>query len=94
MTWAIVVALVALAEEAFLRGSLFEAIKAWHGSTWAIVITALAFTGLHIPIYGWSVVPLDFVVGLLLGQIRVVSKTWLAPGLAHTLADLAGWWLR
>jgi membrane protease YdiL (CAAX protease family) len=93
LNWAFIVGFVAIAEEAFFRGALFEAIQRWKGETPAILIAAIAFTALHIPLYGWHVVPLDFTVGIWLGSLRSISGAWLAPAISHTLADLAGWWL-
>ena len=58
----------------------------------AVVVAAIAFAGLHVPLYGWHVVPLDLAVGLLLGATRLLAGTWTAPAAAHIGADLAGWW--
>lgn len=92
--WAAVVTLVAVAEELFLRGALFEAAVRWRGEREAIVLTAVAFSLLHVPVYGWHVALLDLAVGVVLGVLRVVAGSVSAPALAHVLADLAGWWLR
>lgn len=92
--WAAVVTLVAVAEELLLRGALFEAAVRWRGECQAIVITAVAFSLLHVPVYGWHVALLDLAVGVALGVLRVVAGSVSAPVLAHVLADLAGWWLR
>jgi membrane protease YdiL (CAAX protease family) len=92
--WAVIVTAVALAEEAFLRGALFTAVRNWHGPVPAIVVSSLAFAGLHVPLYGWSSVGLDTAVGFVLGVLRERSGSWTAPALAHVGADLAGWWLR
>jgi membrane protease YdiL (CAAX protease family) len=92
--WAAVVTLVAVAEEAVLRGALWEALARWRGPYTAIAVTAVAFAALHAPLYGWAVVPLDLAVGVFLGALRVVAGSVTAPALTHTLADLAGWWLR
>jgi membrane protease YdiL (CAAX protease family) len=92
--WATVVAAVAVAEEWLLRGALFDAARAWHGDAPAVVVTTVAFGLLHVPFYGWTALPLDLAVGLLLGGLRQASGSWRAPAVAHTLADLAGWWLR
>jgi membrane protease YdiL (CAAX protease family) len=73
---------------------LYNLVKKWKGETAAILLSSLAFAALHIPLYGWHVLALDFCVGVWLGGLRAVSKSWIAPGIAHTLADLAGWWLR
>jgi membrane protease YdiL (CAAX protease family) len=93
LSWSIVVSCVALAEEAFLRGVLFNSIRVWGGSSGAILVGALAFCVLHIPLYGWRIVPLDFVVGIWLGVLRAKSDSWVTPGITHTIADLSAWWL-
>jgi membrane protease YdiL (CAAX protease family) len=93
-TWAVFVVVVAVAEEALLRGSLFRAIQTRAGTAVAIGATSIAFGLLHAPVYGWAVVPLDIAVGVWLGTLRAVTGTVAAPAIAHSLADLAGWWLR
>ena len=92
--WALAVVAVASAEEALLRGSLFRAVEQRAGVVAAIALTSVAFALLHVPLYGWAVVPLDLAVGVWLGVLRAVSGSVLAPAVAHSLADLAGWWLR
>lgn len=92
-TWAVVTVAVATAEEAFLRGALYDAIARVHGVDAAVVVAAVAFAALHVPLYGWHVVPLDLAVGLGLGALRVWTNTWTAPAVAHAGADLVGWWL-
>jgi membrane protease YdiL (CAAX protease family) len=92
--WAAVVTLVAVAEELLLRGAVYEALARWRGQHTAIAVTAVAFALLHIPVYGWTVLPLDLAVGVFLGVLRSVAGSVTAPALTHVLADLAGWWLR
>lgn len=92
--WAAVVTLVAVAEEVLLRGALFEALSRWRDENAAVVVTAVAFALVHVPVYGWHVLPLDLAVGVALGVLRVVSGSVTAPAVAHVVADLAGWWLR
>jgi membrane protease YdiL (CAAX protease family) len=94
LPWAIGVVAVAIAEEALLRGSLFTALEQRAGTVAAIAATSLAFALLHVPLYGWTVVPLDLGVGVWLGVLRASTGSVVAPALAHALADLAGWWLR
>jgi membrane protease YdiL (CAAX protease family) len=72
---------------------LYDAVARDHGIDAAVVIGAIAFAALHVPLYGWHVVPLDLAVGLVLGALRVWTGTWTAPALAHAGADLIGWWL-
>jgi membrane protease YdiL (CAAX protease family) len=94
LTWAVVVAVVATAEEAFLRGALFDAIDSWRGPVPAIAIGAVCFAALHVPLYGWHSVPLDTAAGLWLGALRRGGGSWTAPAITHIAADLAAWWLR
>ena len=91
--WAVATAVVATAEEAFLRGALFGVLQRWRGTDLAVIGAALAFAALHVPLYGWRAVPLDLAVGLALGALRVLSGSWTAPAVAHVGADLVGWWL-
>jgi membrane protease YdiL (CAAX protease family) len=93
-TWAFGVVAVAVAEEALLRGSLFTALQQKAGTAAAVGVTAVAFALLHVPLYGAGVLPLDLAVGVWLGALRAVSGSVVAPAIAHSLADLAGWWLR
>jgi membrane protease YdiL (CAAX protease family) len=92
--WALVVGFVAVAEEVFLRGTLYDAVRSWTGEDTAIGVGAVAFALLHVPLYGWHVVPLDLAVGVLLGELRRVSGTAGAPAVTHVCADLAAWFLR
>jgi membrane protease YdiL (CAAX protease family) len=92
--WAAVVTLVAVAEEVLLRGVLWSAAERWRGSAAALVMTTAAFGLLHVPLYGWDALPLDLAAGLLLGGLRMAAGGWGSAAVAHTIADLAGWWLR
>jgi membrane protease YdiL (CAAX protease family) len=91
--WALTAVVVATAEEAFLRGVLFDAVARRRGVDVAIVATALVFALMHVPFYGWRALPLDAAVGLVLGVARVAAGTWTAPAFAHAAADLVGWWV-
>jgi len=92
--WAAVVGVVAVAEEVFLRGALYDAVRRVAGADLAILVGAVAFAVLHVPLYGWHVVPLDLVVGLILGELRRGTGTAAAPAVAHVGADWAAWFLR
>jgi membrane protease YdiL (CAAX protease family) len=94
LSWALIVTIVAVAEESLLRGSLFTVLERRHGTVMAVAVTSAAFALLHAPVYGWAVVPLDLTVGVWLGALRAVTGSVTAPALAHSVADLAGWWLR
>ncbi len=91
--WAAATVLVATAEEVVLRGALFERFAGLGGPVAAIAVTSVAFALMHVPSYGWQVVPLDLGAGLLLGALRLLSGGITAPAIAHVVADLATWWL-
>jgi len=92
--WAVAVAVVATAEEVFLRGALYDATEAVGGAGAAIVLGAVCFALMHVPLYGWHVLPLDLAVGVVLGGLRQGAGTPAAPAIAHVGADLVGWFLR
>jgi membrane protease YdiL (CAAX protease family) len=58
-----------------------------------VAVTSIVFALIHVPLYGWHVVPLDLGVGVFLGGLRLVSGSVAAPAIAHIGADLATWWL-
>jgi membrane protease YdiL (CAAX protease family) len=91
--WVAVTVLVATAEELVLRGALFDELDRSIGTLDAVLITSVAFALMHVPLYGWHVVPLDLGVGLWLAGLRLASGGIAAPAIAHTVADLATWWL-
>jgi membrane protease YdiL (CAAX protease family) len=93
LPWASVTILVATAEELVLRGVLFAAIRRRAGVTTAIALTSVVFALMHVPTYGWHVVPLDLGVGIWLGGLRLLGRGVAAPAVAHVLADLVTWWL-
>ena len=93
LVWALVTALVATAEEAMLRGALLSALDDAGGPILAVTGSSAAFALMHVPVYGWGVVPIDLAAGVLLAGLRYVSGGTLAPTVAHLLADLATWWL-
>lgn len=94
VTWALVVTVVATSEEVFLRGTLYDAVESWAGAVAAISIGAICFALLHVPLYGWHVLPLDLAVGLVLGGLRQSTGTPAAPAITHVGADLVGWFFR
>jgi membrane protease YdiL (CAAX protease family) len=91
--WVAVTILVASAEEVVLRGALFDALDRSTATRGAVLITSVAFALMHVPLYGWHVVPLDFGVGLWLAGLRLTTGGIAAPAIAHSIADLATWWL-
>jgi membrane protease YdiL (CAAX protease family) len=93
LPWVAITLVVAGAEEALLRGRLFDAVQRAGGIAAAVLITTIAFALMHVPLYGWHVVPLDLGVGLALGGLRLATRSIAAPTAAHAVADLATWWL-
>lgn len=91
--WMAATMLVAPAEEAFLRGVVYDAVARRRGADAAILVAAVAFGLMHVPFYGWHALPLDTAVGVVLGVARLASGTWVAPAIAHTTADAVGWWM-
>jgi membrane protease YdiL (CAAX protease family) len=88
-----VTVLVATAEELVLRGALFDKLNGGIGTLGAVLVTSVVFALMHVPLYGWHVVPLDLGVGLWLAGLRLATGGIAAPAIAHTIADLATWWL-
>jgi len=93
LLWAAVTALVVAAEEALLRGALLSALDEAAGPAVAVTASSMAFALMHVPVYGWGVVPVDLAAGVLLAGLRYLTGGTAAPTMAHLLADLATWWL-
>lgn len=91
--WAAITILVATGEELILRGALFTALERAGGTVVAVAVTSVAFALMHVPLYGWHVVPLDLGVGIFLGGLRLAGGGSMGPAIAHAVADLATWWL-
>ncbi len=93
LPWAAATVLVATTEEFVLRGALFAEVDRLLGGSSAVVITSVVFALMHVPMYGWHVVPLDLGVGFWLAGLRLVSGGVAAPAVAHVAADIVTWWL-
>jgi membrane protease YdiL (CAAX protease family) len=93
LAWGLVTAFVVVGEEALLRGALFSALSEAAGPLAAVLVTSFAFGLMHVPLYGWQVVPLDLGVGVLLGGMRLATGGIAAPAVTHLIADLSTWWL-
>jgi membrane protease YdiL (CAAX protease family) len=91
--WAAATVVVATGQELLLRGALFDAFGRLGGPVAAVAVTSVAFALIHVPFYGWGVVPLDLAVGIWLGGVRLAGGSVAAPVAAHIVADLATWWL-
>jgi membrane protease YdiL (CAAX protease family) len=93
IAWVVVTGVVVLGEEVVLRGVLFDAAERAAGAVPAVLLTSLAFALIHVPLYGWQVVPLDLGVGVWFAGLRLASGGVGAPTVAHLLADLSTWWI-
>ena len=93
MPWVLITIVVASAEEGVLRGALFDRLDRLAGLAPAVAVTTIAFALMHVPLYGWHVVPLDLAVGLVLAGLRLWTRGLVGPAAAHVVADLATWWL-
>ena len=91
--WILVTIIVVTGEEALVRGALFGALEGAAGPIAAVAVTSLAFALMHVPLYGWQVVPLDLGVGVWLGGLRLATGGVAAPAMAHGVADLSTWWV-
>jgi membrane protease YdiL (CAAX protease family) len=91
--WVLVTTVVVAGEEALLRGALFGALERFAGPVAAVAVTSLAFALMHVPLYGWQVVPLDLGVGVWLAGLRLATGGVAAPAVAHGIADLSTWWI-
>jgi membrane protease YdiL (CAAX protease family) len=79
--------LAAVAEEAFFRRFLYGGLTTF-GAPVAVILSALVFAVVHIPLYGGAVFWVDFGAGLLFGWQRWASGGWAAPASTHVVANL------
>jgi membrane protease YdiL (CAAX protease family) len=93
MAWIPLIAVISAGEETFLRGWLQPLARETWGPGLAIAFVGAVFAAMHLPIYGWTALPLDLGVGILVGCLREYSGSVAASGVAHFLADLGHWWL-
>jgi hypothetical protein len=77
----------AVAEEVFFRRLVYGWLQRW-GATVAVGVAALLFALVHVPVYGWAVLPVDLAAGIVFGWQRWASGTWTAPAAAHAVANL------
>ena len=91
--WVLATVVVASAEEAVLRGVLLDRLAEARGVAASVVVTSLVFALMHVPFYGWHVLPLDLAVGVVFAGLRLGTGGVAAPATAHAMADLATWWL-
>lgn len=87
--WGVVAILVAaIVEEAVFRGALWTAVDRRLGPLAALVLTSALFALIHVPTYGWVVLPIDLAAGAIFGWQRLASGGWLVPAMTHLFANL------
>lgn len=78
--------LAAVAEEALFRRLAYARLERFDALV-AVVGSALLFGFVHMPAYGWAVLPVDVGAGLLFGWQRWASGTWTVPAATHAFAN-------
>jgi membrane protease YdiL (CAAX protease family) len=81
--------LAAVAEEALFRRTLYDAL-APRGTAVAIIVSAVLFAAIHVPLYGVAALPIDLGAGILFGWQRWAAGTWRVPAATHGFANLIG----
>jgi membrane protease YdiL (CAAX protease family) len=79
--------LAAVAEEAFFRRLVYDALAGW-GPRVAVVGSAATFAAVHVTVWGVWVLPLDLAAGLLLSWQRRASGRWSVPAATHVVANV------
>lgn len=77
----IMAVLPAFSEELFFRGAMQQVFYKWtKNHVWAIVVTAIIFSGFHFQFYGFFP---RFILGVVLGTLYVISGSLWMPIIAH-----------
>jgi membrane protease YdiL (CAAX protease family) len=81
----IAVSLGPLVEELFFRGFFYPVLARRWGAVWGIILTSLPFALMHLPQYGyaWGVMLVIFVVGVVCGTVRAVTRSVGCSFLVH-----------
>ncbi len=81
----IAVSIGPLMEELFFRGFMYPVLARRMGILWGIVLTALPFGLIHLPQYGWAwgAALVIFLVGVVCGVVRAVTKSVGSSFLVH-----------
>ncbi len=85
--------LAAVAEEALFRRAAYGLLEPV-GPAAAVVLTAVLFAGMHLPLYGVAAFPVDLGAGLLFGWQRYASGAWTIPAGTHAAANALAVFLR
>lgn len=81
----IAVTLGPLMEELFFRGFMYPVLARRMGMAWGVALTALPFGLIHLPQYGWAwgAALVIFLVGVVCGVVRAVTRSVGASFLVH-----------
>jgi len=81
----IAVTLGPLMEELFFRGFMYPVLARRMGLAWGVALTALPFGLIHLPQYGWAwgAALVIFLVGIVCGVVRAVTRSVGASFLVH-----------
>ena len=81
----IAVTLAPLMEELFFRGLMYPVVARRLGVVWGVILTALPFGLIHLPQYGWAwgAALIVFLVGVVCGAVRAVTRSVGACVLVH-----------
>jgi membrane protease YdiL (CAAX protease family) len=79
---------VALGEELWFRGLIFQGIYNWKGPVAAVAGSALLFGLLHVPLQGWRGISFSLSMGLPFAIIRLKTNNITGLVLAHWLINL------
>jgi uncharacterized protein len=81
----VAVTLGPLMEELFFRGFMYPVVARRMGVAWGILLTALPFGLIHLPQYGWAwgAALVIFLVGVVCGAVRALTKSVAASFLVH-----------
>jgi membrane protease YdiL (CAAX protease family) len=85
--------LAAVAEEALFRRAAYGWL-AHSGPVIAVLVSALLFAAVHVPLYGVAAFPVDLGAGLLLSWQRWAAGTWTVPAATHAAANVLAVMLR
>ena len=79
---------VALGEELWFRGLIFQSINNWRGPVAAVTSNALLFGLLHVPLQGWQGISFSLSMGLPFAIIRLKTNNINGLILSHWLINL------
>jgi membrane protease YdiL (CAAX protease family) len=79
---------VALGEEIWFRGLMFQGFFQWKGPVTAVVCSVLVFGLFHVPLQGWYGVALALSMGLPFAVVRLRTNNIIGLIFVHWLIDL------